>query len=90
MASNRRGPKLPLNHEPAAVTYARNKAGLTMTALAEALEVSLSLISEIESGTRNAKPALLREMAEVLNCPVVVLESKRSPTPPSENAASAV
>jgi transcriptional regulator with XRE-family HTH domain len=70
-------PKDPLDHEPQAVTYAREKAGLTKTALAQALGVSVSLISEIESGTRNCTPERLRRMAEVLNCPVVVLERKR-------------
>ena len=50
----RNPPKSPLDHEPASVTYAREQAGLTKTALAERCEVSVSLISEIESGTRNA------------------------------------
>ncbi|MEV7422816.1 helix-turn-helix transcriptional regulator [Streptomyces sp. NPDC091212] len=73
----RRPPKYPLDHEPEAVTYARKKAGLTMTDLADQLGVSLSLVSEIESGTRNATPLIQQRMAAVLNCPVVVLERKR-------------
>lgn len=73
----RKPPRWPLNQEPAACTYAREKAGLTRTALAKECEVSLSLISEIEGGTRNAAPALLQRMAEVMNCPVVWLERKR-------------
>jgi len=73
----RNPPKSPLDHEPAAVTYAREQAGLTKTALAERCEVSVSLISEIESGTRNATPAMLNKLAEALNCPRVVLERKR-------------
>ncbi|MFD4830219.1 multiprotein-bridging factor 1 family protein [Streptomyces uncialis] len=77
MASTRRGPKDPLNHEPEAVEYARTKAGLSKTALAAELGVSLSLISEIEHGTRNAQPELLIRMAQALNCPLVVLERKR-------------
>jgi transcriptional regulator with XRE-family HTH domain len=67
------------NHEAAAVTYARKKAGLTRTQLAEQLGVALSLISQIESNKRNATPAMLLRMAEVLNCPVVILERKRCP-----------
>jgi transcriptional regulator with XRE-family HTH domain len=59
------------------VTYAREKAGLTRTQLAELCGVSLSLISEIEKGTRNATPAMIRKLAEALNCPVVILERKR-------------
>jgi transcriptional regulator with XRE-family HTH domain len=76
----RNPPKWPLDHEPAAVTYARQQAGLTKTALAELCEVSLSLISEIEGGTRNATPAMLNKLAEALNCPRVVLERKREET----------
>jgi transcriptional regulator with XRE-family HTH domain len=69
--------KSPLDHEPAAVTYAREQAGLTKTALARLCDVSVSLISEIEGGTRNATPAMLNKLARVLNCPRVVLERKR-------------
>lgn len=74
--------KHPLDHEPEAVTYAREKAGLTKTGLAERLGVALSLISQIESGKRNATPAMLLRLAEALNCPVVVLERKRDPSRP--------
>jgi transcriptional regulator with XRE-family HTH domain len=81
-----RGPKSPLDHEPDAVVYAREKAGLTRTALAGRLGVSLSLISQIESGDRNATPAMLLRLAEALNCPVVVLERKR-PLAVGESAA---
>lgn len=77
MASARRGPKQPLNHEPAAVTYAREKAGLTRAALARMVGVSAGLISEIEKGTRNATPEMLTRLSQALNCPVVVLEAKR-------------
>jgi transcriptional regulator with XRE-family HTH domain len=59
------------------VTYAREQAGLTKTALAALCEVSVSLISEIDSGSRNATPAMLNKLAQALNCPRVVLERKR-------------
>ncbi|TDD54530.1 XRE family transcriptional regulator [Nonomuraea terrae] len=75
----RKRPKDPLNHEPVAVTYAREMAGLSMTALAQRLGKSVSLISEIESGTRNATPEMLRLLATALNCPLVVLQRKREP-----------
>ena len=52
-------PKQHLNHEPEAVTWARDQAGLTMTDVARQLGVSLSLISQIESGDRNATPAMI-------------------------------
>jgi transcriptional regulator with XRE-family HTH domain len=73
----RKPPKDPLDHEPEAVAWAREKAGLTRAALAEMIGVSAGLISEIEKGTRNATPARIRQLAEALNCPVVVLERKR-------------
>ena len=59
------------------MTYARKKAGLTRTELARRLGVALSLISQIESGKRNATDAMLLRLAEELHCPVVVLERKR-------------
>jgi transcriptional regulator with XRE-family HTH domain len=76
MSTDRNLPKGPLDHEPDAVTYAREKAGLTKTAVAEACGVSPSLISEIEGGTRNATPTMLDKLARALNCPRVVLVRK--------------
>ena len=75
--AERKRPKTPLNHEPEAVTWAREKAGLTKAAVAEEFPCAPSLITEIEKGTRNATPATLNRLAEIFNCPVVVLERKR-------------
>lgn len=72
----RRGTRV-LDHEPEAVTYAREKAGLTKRALAELVGISEQLMGEIESGWRNATPATIAKLAEALNCPRVVLERKR-------------
>ena len=80
-------PKPVLDHEPEAVEYARRKAGLTKTQLAQRLGVSLPLISMIEKGTRNATPELLLNMAEALNCPVVILERKRHCCRPAPDPA---
>ncbi|WP_307795349.1 helix-turn-helix domain-containing protein [Actinacidiphila acididurans] len=66
-----------LNQEPQAVTYAREKAGLTKRALARIVGISEQLMNEIESGWRSATPAVLPRIAEALNCPVVFLERKR-------------
>lgn len=82
-------PKLPLDHEPEAVTWAREKAGYTRAQLAALLGVSAGLISEIEKGTRNAPPARLQAIATALNCPLVVLERKRAPMIPSRAGADA-
>lgn len=77
MTTSRRRPKKPLNQEPEAVTYAREKAGLTKRELAERCGISEQLMGEIESGWRNAKPENLLKIAEACNCPIVVLERKR-------------
>ena len=67
----------PLNQDPASVTRAREWARMTRTELAKEAGLSLSLLSEIESGTRNATPEKLGRIAEALNCPVSMLERKR-------------
>lgn len=87
MISSRKSAKRPLDHEPQAVTYAREQAGLTKTQLAQRVGVSLSLISEIEAGTRNATPSNLNRIAEALNCPRVALERKHI-TPKGEAACA--
>lgn len=77
MTTSRKRPKKPLNQEPEAVTYAREKAGLTKRELAERCGFSEQLMGEIESGWRNATGQNLLKIAEACNCPVVVLERKR-------------
>ena len=67
----------PLRHAPEAVTYAREKAGLTKRALAAKCGISEQLMGDIEAGRRNATPENLLKFATALNCPVVVLEAKR-------------
>ncbi|MFC5765368.1 ATP-binding protein [Actinacidiphila bryophytorum] len=66
-----------LNQEPEAVTWARERNGLTKRRLAELVGISEQLMGEVESGWRSATPANLAKIAEALNCPVVVLERKR-------------
>ncbi|MFG1804985.1 helix-turn-helix domain-containing protein [Streptomyces sp. NPDC049040] len=66
-----------LHQEPEAVTWAREKAGLTKRALASQVDISEQLMGEIESGWRSATPANLARIAAALNCPLVVLERKR-------------
>ena len=70
--------KSPLDHDPEALVWALKKSGLTQAAFAEQIGKSAGLVSEILRGTRNATPALLQNMARVLNCPLVVLEAKRT------------
>ncbi|MFF0395094.1 helix-turn-helix transcriptional regulator [Streptomyces sp. NPDC005248] len=66
-----------MNHAPEAVTFAREKAGLTKRALAQTCGFSEQLLCDIEAGRRNATPEKLLRLAAALNCPVVVLEAKR-------------
>ncbi|WNI14695.1 helix-turn-helix domain-containing protein [Actinacidiphila sp. ITFR-21] len=78
MTGGKRTRPRALYHEPEAVTWARQKAGLTKRALAQTVGISAQLLGEIESGWRNATPANLIKIAEVLNCPVVALERKHA------------
>lgn len=61
-------PKDPSDHDPGAVAWAREQAGLTKTEAARRLRVSLSLISMIESGKRNAGSELIESMAGLYDC----------------------
>ncbi|WUH92555.1 helix-turn-helix transcriptional regulator [Streptomyces sp. NBC_00433] len=87
MAPRTRSRPSRLHQEPEAVTWARQKAGLTKRALADRIGISEQLMGEIESGWRSATPANLIKIAAALNCPIVVLERKRptaeAPAPPS-------
>lgn len=65
-----------LNHDPQAITRHRENVGLTRTALADQIGCSVSLVSEIERGTRNARDYLLERMAAVFGCPISRLQSE--------------
>lgn len=65
-----------VGHDPAALRWARERAGWRQGHLAKAVGVSPSLLCEAEKGTRNLSPAIRNRIAEVLNCPVTVLERK--------------
>lgn len=66
-----------LDFEPAALTYARKKAGLTKRAAASRAGISEQFWGDLEAGRRNMRPDTLLAIARLLNCPVVVLERKR-------------
>lgn len=88
MPNPRRAPAR-LNHEPEAVRWARDKAGLTQTQLADRAGLSRTLVVEVEAGTRNLTTANLLKVAEALNCPPVFLERKRffQTPPPADDVA---
>jgi transcriptional regulator with XRE-family HTH domain len=77
-----RAPRLPrrspTEHDPEALVWARKAKAWRQRELAEKVGISISHMSEIESGSRNAPPHLLQKLAEALNCPVSVLERKRA------------
>lgn len=66
----------PLNHSPEGLAYALRQSGLTQRQLAAQADVSTSYLNEILKGKRSANQNLLRVFADILNCPVVVLENK--------------
>ncbi|GAA4439772.1 helix-turn-helix domain-containing protein [Phytohabitans houttuyneae] len=78
MTRSRTERKTPFDHNPEAVAWAMDAKGWTQKALAEAVGISPSHMSEIVGGTRNAPPHLLKRLADALNCPVTLLERKRA------------
>ena len=68
--------KRQLTQHPESLKRAREWAGLSQTELAKAIPVSRPLISYLESGTRSATRRSSSASPRVLNCPVVMLESK--------------
>jgi transcriptional regulator with XRE-family HTH domain len=80
----------PFHHSPKAVTAARENAGLTQKALAEAVGISKSLLCEIEGGRRNATPDKLRAMARVLGCSVADLQPSTGVTQLDDEPPAAV
>ena len=69
-------PAKGLNQDPESVRWARETAGFTLTQLASSAGISLSLMSEIEGGTRNATAPNLRAIALALGCPIPLLKRK--------------
>ena len=67
-----------LHHDPAAVTRAREDAGLRKIDVANALEVAPSLISEIEAGTRSLTPPNLIHLARLLRVHPQTLRARRT------------
>lgn len=66
-----------LHQDPEAVERMLSLTRMTKTQLHQETGISLSLISEIIGGTRNATPRNLGLIADAFNCPVTMLEAKR-------------
>lgn len=73
---NRPRRKAPVDHDPEALKWARERAGWRQAPLARELGISRSSLCEAEKGTRGLHPAVKNKLAAVLNCPVTVFERK--------------
>jgi transcriptional regulator with XRE-family HTH domain len=66
----------------AALTEIRRRSGLSKSALADRAGVDRTLIHRLENGERNASPAVMRKLADALQCPLMALMG------PSDGAAA--
>lgn len=51
----------------------RERSGLSKTVLAERAGVDRTLVHRLEKGERNASPAIIRRLADALDCPLMAL-----------------
>ncbi|WP_078857159.1 helix-turn-helix domain-containing protein [Streptomyces sp. NBRC 109706] len=72
----------PLDHDPEALRWARQHAGLTQQQLADRAGIACSLVRDMENGRRNATPENRARLAGALGCPPMLLERKE----PAEGA----
>lgn len=68
--------KTPVDHDPDALKWARERAGWRQAALARAVGISRSTLCEAERGTRGLHPDTKNKIAAALKCPVTVFERK--------------
>ncbi|GAA0632538.1 hypothetical protein GCM10010174_62010 [Kutzneria viridogrisea] len=80
MATTSRARRAPLHHDPEAVRWVRERSGWTQAYTAEMLDITPAYLCEIESGKRSAPPRLLLKLADLVKCPVAILEAHRDPT----------
>jgi transcriptional regulator with XRE-family HTH domain len=80
-----------LNQDPARVKSAREntRPKLSQAAVSRHLGISRSLVCEIEGGTRNASPDVLRGMARLYKVPVRTLRAGGMDEPGGTAEASA-
>ena len=70
-----------MNLNRAALTVIRERSGLSVSALAEKAGVDRTLIHRFENGERNASPAIIKKLAEALQCPLIALIGKGETEP---------
>lgn len=68
----------PVHQDPEAIKNARENAGLTKRALADAIGISEQLMGDIERGDRNADPDRLALIAREVGCEVTRLMRKQA------------
>lgn len=64
----RAGARHPLDHDPATLRARRVAVGLTQAQVAATAGISAGHLSELESGTRNPSPPVLKQLADALAC----------------------
>lgn len=62
---------------PDALRVLREKDGHSLTSLAALTGYSLGYISDLEKGRRQGNPGVIKTLADALNVPLSVLETRR-------------
>lgn len=75
--TRRRSARDPLDHDPVALRTRRVELGRALSDVATDAEISKGHLSELERGTRNPSPAVLKRLAGVLGCETTDLMPKR-------------
>lgn len=70
-------PPSPVEIDPVALAVLREKDGHSKTSLAKAAGMSLSYLSDLETGHRKGNPDVITKLATALNVPRSMLEKKR-------------
>lgn len=74
----RRKPGSPLTQNPAACKAAREDAELKQQDVADQVGIAVSLLSEIENGSRSAQPLVLEALAAIYKADVDDLKHRPS------------
>jgi transcriptional regulator with XRE-family HTH domain len=68
-------PRVALRHSPVALAWVRRQRGWTKGELARESGVAVSIITQLEHGSRSASRTALAKLARALGCPRSVLEA---------------
>lgn len=75
--TRRQAARDPLDHDPVALRARRVSLGLRQYEVANTARISKGTLSELERGTRNPSPVVLRQLAEALQCTIADLMPAR-------------